>query len=1183
MKPIDLYDAMEGIPDQYIEAAKPAVKRHGESRTVTTQTVRAAEQEHSSPRTQKRQNRKDSIHMSTIQPVWQRITTGLVAAAACAVFVGGGWFIVQQARQNRQQETEDSTANSLPNFLGGRGTIHVASDMYLMYDNEKAYFSLAQYEAKRGNSEVGKLTERETAAEYLWDGEQFYHAEDNALYRIGTDGKHLDSTPFYTIDIDEIQKQVSTDIVSTYFLETKKLADGYYYVCFAIGTATDKTVNWDNKVFACIYQPENGQQDFIPNGTISQPHLATDGTDIILSELNGDLYRIQLNPVRIESLGNVQPAANFYSNYTVSDGSLYYMASKAEDECETLSYGRIDLKTLQYTDVLETPDFTNFVPYDGKIYALSSDGSKLISADPDMKHVKTVCDFNGMLSKMQQAALDEDMEKHSYLPELRAVDDNWFMIALSSIDAARGRALIDRKTMKVQLFTENGTDDINQTAAVPNIYGGTGALHTAGNMWLIYDDNNVYFEYSALCGERNPASLISGTVLSNAAKNIALVYDGKYLYNYTRDNFSLYRLGSDGNPEATPFFTVSDADIETFKTETGGKAYMLCFDVNRLTEQYYHVFAQLADDPIGQNISYTHTFGYLYNAETGACQEIPDFGEPLSSFRTVSSGDYFYCCPVGTDSLYRFDLEHYTYEEVAKPEPYIMWNECILVENNALYYLSPGLNSNGEQAFYDFAKPYYCKYDLSTGTSGILSETPDLDYFVPFDGMIYFVSLDGKKVYCADPELKNKTLLIDYERDIPAELKEAVLAAEKKYNTTAPIPRVDSVDENYLCTRLEDGTDILLDRKTGTLRFYRRTDTEDMEQSVSTMLTTTAESAAATTTTASVTDNEENVFCGWGRLYPVDWDNHGAVALYRDSINYYFFDEKEKQWYSCPLAGGEKEPLPARIMGAQAPHYPFISDGERVYTKGMLVYSDGYAANSFDTAQIRAYLEELNDDATDNGYYYDCQNIWHIRNRYFLHVTGTNEKGDIISIEVWTDETGRIISHENAPADISLYFSNGTKTEMQAIKDGYLHVIDCPGDPVEEKPDPLAYGKIIDIYSDMEHEYYYTTQHKLYTRVQGQPVLVSDRALLNPKLEIAPDGRFFYVNQDPLNYSLREWIGGSQDNELYAPELCQELWICGFEQTGNGKYNIILSRTEGTDTGYIFVDAATGQAVKKIQ
>ena len=37
--------------------------------------------------------------------------------------------------------------------------------------------------------------------------------------------------------------------------------------------------------------------------------------------------------------------------------------------------------------------------------------------------------------------------------------------------------------------------------------------------------------------------------------------------------------------------------------------------------------------------------------------------------------------------------------------------------------------------------------------------------------------------------------------------------------------------------------------------------------------------------------------------------------------------------------------------------------------------------------------------------------------------------GNSIGIEVWTDETGKILSHENAPTDVALYFCNGEKTE----------------------------------------------------------------------------------------------------------------------------------------------------------
>ena len=39
MKPIDIFDAMEGIPDQIIDAAKPSRLKHGESRKAAVKQV----------------------------------------------------------------------------------------------------------------------------------------------------------------------------------------------------------------------------------------------------------------------------------------------------------------------------------------------------------------------------------------------------------------------------------------------------------------------------------------------------------------------------------------------------------------------------------------------------------------------------------------------------------------------------------------------------------------------------------------------------------------------------------------------------------------------------------------------------------------------------------------------------------------------------------------------------------------------------------------------------------------------------------------------------------------------------------------------------------------------------------------------------------------------------------------
>ena len=85
MKPTELFNAIENIPDKYIDAAKPSsVKRHGESRSVVQKSVRDAEavrsKQSSLSDARDTHSRKDNIRMNTKQSVLQRIAT---AFAAC--------------------------------------------------------------------------------------------------------------------------------------------------------------------------------------------------------------------------------------------------------------------------------------------------------------------------------------------------------------------------------------------------------------------------------------------------------------------------------------------------------------------------------------------------------------------------------------------------------------------------------------------------------------------------------------------------------------------------------------------------------------------------------------------------------------------------------------------------------------------------------------------------------------------------------------------------------------------------------------------------------------------------------------------------------------------------------------------------------------------------------------------
>lgn len=1182
MKPTDLFNAIENIPDEYIDAAKPSsVKRHGESRSVVQKSVRDAEAVSSKTNSlsdaRHTHSRKDSIRMSTKQPVLQRIATAFAAAAACAVFAGGGLFIVQQARQN-QQDSRNSSVEAAMNFLGGSGSIRTTDDMFLMYDDQKLYFLNALYTAARSGSEVESLQMREHLNDILYDGGQFFRAESTKLYRIDMQGNHADEKPFYTISEDGIQNPM--------FHIIRKLSDSAYYLCYSYSFTDDEETGMKSGSRSIIYQPATGQQDEIPNGStasaqtvgdngiiysIPEPRMVTDGKDIIFAEFDGSMYRVTLDPVKIEQYEPVPKAGSYTHDWMIADGSVYFMtgigdSADTDEDDAPYSYGRIDLAAHTYTEILPEADFRRFYPYEGSIFALTENNTKLVCADPDWKNTETVCDFRSDMTEAFTNALNETCGGDLTNAYITAVDENYILVCFVYGDPGKSCAVIDRKTGSVRFFRSPETEEYTpENTAEQNLLGGTGALHSAGRGQLLYDNDYVYPEFGCFRGDRNSAEQITDASLFNAAGNV-FVSDGKNLY--VQKDFSLFPLDSSGKAAEQPFFTVSDADIRTFREQSGGTAYLLNMTVDRLTDQYYHVFVQLADTQTAQEIGKSRMYGYLYNAETKDCRTIPGYESGSAPFSTYRCGDSFYCAPYDVETLYRFDLDSYTFEEVPAPDPYIIWNGCILPKDDAIYYLTTG-------KYNSFYEPYYCKYDLKTKRSEIISTDPGFDHFFPFEGKIYAANSKGTQIFCADADLKNRIVLMDFERDVPDTLKQS---AQKAVNGAgAPITliaRVDCADENYVCAHLADGTDFLMNRQTGTVTFYPYPDPEAEPQNNTQTEPDTDENPA-----------QENVFGGWGRLCPVDWDVRGAVALYRDDNNYYFFNNDGK-WYRCPLAGGQKEQLPARIAGAQAPQDAFISDGERVYTKDMIVISEGNAGNAFDVTAIRTYLEELNDDETDNGYYYDCANIWHIRNRYFLNITGTNAENNLISIEVWTDENGKIISHEKAQGGISRYFCSGSGNQMCAVRDGFLDIIDCPGDEPDDKPDPLAYGKIRDLYLDMNGSYFLTDNLDLYTfDHHGEKALITEVPFDEPLLMTAPDHRFFYVNTERLNFSLREWNENGEDEEIYAPENSnsQELWICGYEQTGNGSYNIVLKRTyDQNQTGFVFVDPTTGQTVKQI-
>lgn len=1145
MKPIEIFEAMQDIPEKYIEAAKPAVKAGGESPAQAEKTVPAAKTvstDRKRPDTKNRQTGKERIRMSSKQAPLQRIATGLAATAACAVFVGGGWFIMQQAKQNHAQPPVSSEVN----FLGGTGEIHVADNAYMVYDDSKLYFANAAFEASRSGGELEEVKKREPRTDIYWDGEQFYQLENDALYRIDMQGSHIDQTPFFTISNAAFSSPAGKQ---ANIANIRKITDDYYYICMSDGNMRDWqeesiTTIMNHSYTAYLYQPATGQTDEILSVTAEwQPQMLTDGHDTIVSAMNGTPMHITLDPPEIKPLTALPENSLRQSGVLIENGCLYYVDRHADEEN---NYCKLDLDT-QVITTIQSQANDQHVPYNGKIYTLKDEDSKLVCFDPDWTNEETVFDLRSNQPDAVVKALDA---VNSYSIVVGAIDDAYVLIS-----ANENLILIDRKagTSRLLSFESiiNGAEQVADTDV--NVLGGKGALHGRIDGTLMYDDTIIYLNnlFSGWAkGSRNPDEQI--TKLTTSPQSTPLVFDGKDWY--TQEGTSLYRLDQNGRPETAPFFTVREDDLQPERNAADDRIVSEYFVIDRLTEDSYHIFYSRIVEP-NQSETAERSCGYLYNAATGETRKahIPN---NRKSYLSIPVGDQFCCGPFENGAYYLFTPEEYSFELHTLPDV-----EFCFGKDDALY----GVRRNPGNP--DALSWTYLRYFPQTRKTEILSDEMDCTpSFIPYDGMIYTMTKDESQIICYDAELKNKTVLVDFKRDVPKEIRNS-----ERIRGDAPFMELEDVNEAYVMANVNDYAKLVLDRQTGQIRFYLMPDDETEQQTETAPAATTT---AITTTTAATTTAADilidNVFGGNGIILPVDWDEHGETNLFRDDESYYFFSG---QWYRAPLTGGQSEPLPPRINGAQAPSQPFISDGERVYTKELIIVSEGTAANRFDPAEVTEFIYSMNSD-------YECRGIWHIKNRYYMHVASSaNEAG----FEIWTDESGKILSNTAAPANTTRYFCNGTKTQMMVVQDAYIDVRDCPGDEINEKPDPLAYGEIIDAYRGWDDEYYITTGHQLYTRVNGEPVQISERATFFPYFPtLAPDGSFCFVEAQRLNYAVCRSQDG-QTEEIYASADYPELEVRGFEKTATGGYSIVMRAEKDGSDRYLFLDPASGEILKHIQ
>ncbi|MBQ5339279.1 MAG: hypothetical protein J6Z40_08960 [Oscillospiraceae bacterium] len=508
MKPADLFDAMDGISEKYITETELAVEQHrincdakqqkaDPAASVTDKNGSAVgETEH--PQTK---IRKNSTGTAAKQPVWQRMTTGIVAAAACAVFVGGGWFIAQQAKQTHTGSASSLTEAGERNFLGGTGEIHVAVSkgapnhgLELMYDDTKVYFQGGKYAADRSGSIVSKayLTTpdvQETLSHTLYDGEQFYYQDGNSLYLMDNAG-NKQAEPFYEISADFIAstQNLPDDIYipegnsmtpEIRIGDLQKLRDNEYVIDYAANIYENGEAIWTTggrELYRPLESDPSRQREIAPG--IGNNVLVRDDIAIAQAISYGRFLRWDPNlPTGIPTSVIHQAMAESFSSmlitlgdgemtkpveygtaWTVHDNSIYYMTEIVSDNVnyEPSHYASLDIYTGDFTDMGKA-EFTNFLPLDDEILYVTRDGKGFYRSDYDLKAPELLFSDDDSVPAEIREIISQKWNA-APLKSLDGADDNYALITLdcaSETDAAF--ALFDRSSGEMRYFTADRT------------------------------------------------------------------------------------------------------------------------------------------------------------------------------------------------------------------------------------------------------------------------------------------------------------------------------------------------------------------------------------------------------------------------------------------------------------------------------------------------------------------------------------------------------------------------------------------------------------------------------------------------------------------------------------------------------------------------------------------------------
>ena len=398
MKPKHLLDAMEHISDAYITEAKPHKGKHNESR-VEQQAKSAAETVTLKQKQQKSQHSPGKEITMSSQSFGHRILTGVIAAAACFVFVGGGIFIAQQAKQSRPDVANSGEAQIeevSKNFLGGSGEIHVAGDMDLMYDDSRIYFSEGHMYADRNGSEISPMyyvgdSVKEFLVNVFWDGEKFLCGEGESLYILNNDGTHAE-TPFFSLS-DYYPQEELEKWPSVYFTDIQKLTGNYY----SVKAVSAYGQNADNpRVCNCLFNSETGKSELSPFDVRYGSFTAETDDSILLQNMDtGGLTRYTFSTKSRKEIKQMGYEIAGTGMFVKGDTLYTVLRDNAVTDTEGWKYGKVDLSTGMYSIIQSAPqDFARFVVSGDKMFAVNKGGMYLNEADPEWENITALCYYD---------------------------------------------------------------------------------------------------------------------------------------------------------------------------------------------------------------------------------------------------------------------------------------------------------------------------------------------------------------------------------------------------------------------------------------------------------------------------------------------------------------------------------------------------------------------------------------------------------------------------------------------------------------------------------------------------------------------------------------------------------------------------------------------------------------------